>query len=131
MRLFRSAPLVLALATATALPSVACADGARLLGSTRLSQAENDKDVLRFAKCRRGIGAVQLRIARGQVEVEKVWVEFARGGRQSLEVRDRIAEGRASRWIDLRGGERCVTAVGIVGDTERSLDQARVEVWGR
>jgi hypothetical protein len=114
---------------ATSLP--VSADAARRLGHTRLTRVENDVDVLRFAPCRRGIGAVQLRVARGQVEVERLWVDFARGGREVLEVRDRIGEGRASRWIDLRGGERCIAAVGIVGDTERSRDQARVEVWGR
>jgi hypothetical protein len=46
-------------------------------------------------------------------------------------VKDRIGQGSHSRWIDLRGGERCVKAIGIIGDTELSLDQARVEVWGR
>ena len=101
------------------------------LGDTRLSRAENDTDVLRFAKCRRGINAVQLRIERGQVEVEKLWVTYARGGVDRLDVRDRIGQGKNSRWIDLRGGERCVKSVGIIGDTELSLDQARVEIWGR
>jgi hypothetical protein len=45
--------------------------------------------------------------------------------------RDRIGKGGHSRWIDLNGGERCLNAVGVIGDTELSRDQARVEVWGR
>jgi len=50
---------------------------------------------------------------------------------QSLTVRERIAQGGESRWIDLRGGERCIKAIGLIGDTERSRDQARVDVYGR
>jgi hypothetical protein len=124
--------LAVAVFAASALvPSTSQADGERLLGSTRLSKVENDRDVIRFQKCRRGIDAVQLRIERGQVEVEQLWVRYAKGGVDYLPVKDRIGEGRHSRWIDLRGGERCIKAIGIVGDTELSLDQARVEVWGR
>ena len=116
---------------ASAMPAVAGADAERLLGSTRLSKVENDTDVLRFAKCRRGINALQLRVARGQVEIEKLWVRYARGGVDHLEVRDRIGEGKQSRWVDLRGGERCIKAIGVIGDTELSLDQARIDIWGR
>ncbi len=107
------------------------ADPARLLGSTRLTKVENDVDVLAFKKCRRGIDSLQLRVYRGQVEVERVWVRYGNGEREELVVRDRIAQGGQTRWIDLRGGERCVQAIGVIGDTERSSDQARVEIWGR
>ena len=81
--------------------------------------------------CYGGIHAVQLRIGRGQVEIEKLWVRYAKGGIDYLPVQDRIGQGSHSRWIDLRGGERCVKEIGVIGDTELSLDQARVEVWGR
>jgi hypothetical protein len=109
----------------------AAADPARLLGSTRLAKAENDVDVLAFKKCRRGIDSLQLRVYRGQVEIERLWVRYGNGEREELVVRDRIAQGGQTRWIDLRGGERCVQAIGVIGDTERSSDQARVEIWGR
>lgn len=118
-------------ATAALVSSPAHADGERLLGSTRLSKIENDTDVIRFAKCRRGMHAVQLRVERGQIEVETLWVRYGRGGVDHLPVRHRIGAGSHSRWIDLRGGDRCIKAIGIVGDTDGSLDQARVEVWGR
>lgn len=122
--------LILAAALGT-LASPASADPARLLGSTHLTRAENDKDVIRFKQCRRGINAVQLRVRGGQVEVEKLWVRYAKGGTEQLEVRERIAQGGESRWIDLRGGERCIKAIGLIGDTELSRDQARVDVYGR
>jgi hypothetical protein len=101
------------------------------LGSTRLSLAENDIDVLRFRSCRNGIHAIQLRSSRGQVEIERLWVRYANGERDNLNVRDRISQGGATRWIDLRGGDRCVVEIGIVGDTELSRDRARVDIWGR
>lgn len=107
------------------------ADPARHLGSTHLSKAENDRDVIRFKQCRRGINAIQLRVRGGQVEIEKLWVRYAKGGSEQLEVGERIAQGGESRWIDLRAGERCVKAIGLIGDTELSGDQARVDVYGR
>jgi len=121
----------LALAAGSLAPAEAQADPPRLLGSTSLSRAENDKDVVSFTPCKRGINAIQLRVERGSVEIEKLWVRYAKGGVDRLPVRDRIVEGTESRWIDLRGGERCIKAVGVVGDTEVSRDQARVEIWGR
>ena len=48
-----------------------------------------------------------------------------------LSVRERIGQGSETRWIDLRGGKRCVVAIGGVGDTEGSFDQARVDIYGR
>jgi hypothetical protein len=114
----------------------ATADAARYervkhLGSTRLSLAENDVDVLRFRNCRNGIHAIQLHSSRGQVEIERLWVRYANGERDSLNIRDRISQGGTTRWIDLRGGDRCVVEIGIIGDTENSRDQARVDIWGR
>ena len=130
----KATPVAVALILAATLGSLASpvqADPAQLLGSTHLSRAENDKDVIRFKQCRRGINAVQLRVRGGQVEVEKLWVRYAKGGSEQLDVRERIAQGGESRWIDLRGGERCIKAIGLIGDTELSRDQARVDVYGR
>ena len=114
----------------------ATADAARYdravrLGSTKLSHIENDKDVLRFRNCRNGVSAIQLRVSRGKVEIEKLWVRYENGNRDYLDVRDRISKGGATRWIDLQGGRRCIQELGIIGDTERSMDRARVDIWAR
>ena len=114
----------------------ATADAARYnksvhLGSTRLSHAENDRDVLRFRSCRNTVHAIQLRTSRGNVEIEKLWVRYGNGERDYLNVRDRISKGGSTRWIDLRGGNRCIKEIGIIGETERSRDQARVDIWAR
>jgi hypothetical protein len=105
----------------------------RHLGSTRLSKAENDVDVLRMPPCREKgrVSEVKLKVQKGSVEIEKLWVKFKNGEIDHLEVRERIREGGESRWIDLKGGKRCVAAIGIIGDTEGSRDQARVDFFGR
>jgi hypothetical protein len=127
-------PAVLACSAALALamaPAPVVADAARLLGSTTLTRAENDTDVLNFRTCRSGVNALQIRVNRGQVEIERLWVRYQNGEREDLEVRERIPPRGQSRWIDLRGGERCISAIGVTGDTERSRDRARVNIWGR
>jgi Protein of unknown function (DUF2541) len=111
------------------LSGTAMADS-RHLGSTRLSHQENDTDVVRTG-CKPRINAIKLEAKRGQVEIEALWVRYRNGESERLEVRDRIAKGGETRWIDLRGGKRCVVAVGVIGDTELSLDQARVDIYGR
>jgi Protein of unknown function (DUF2541) len=107
------------------------ADEARLLGSTKLSKKENDVDVLAFKPCRAGVDSVKIRIRQGNAEIEALWVRFANGERDSLSVRQRISKGGESRWIDVKGGERCVVAIGVIGDTEGSRRQARVDLYGR
>ena len=106
-------------------------DRAYRIGSTRLSLIENDKDVVRFRNCRDGIRAIQLRVYKGRVEIERLWVRYGNGERDTLNVNDHIAKGGATRWIDLEGGRRCIKEIGIIGDTERSTDRARVEIWAR
>jgi hypothetical protein len=103
----------------------------QFLGSARLSHRENDRNVLSFGRCRDGVDAIRLHVERGNAEIETVWVRFANGGVDRLKVRDRIGDGRSSRWIDLRGRDRCVQSIGIIGDTESSFDRARVEIWAR
>ena len=129
MRMSRTIALFAA-TLALAAPALAAE---RHLGATRLSKAENDTDVIRMPPCREKgrISEVKMKVHRGTVEVEKLWVRFKNGEVDHLEVRERIPEGGETRWIDLKGGKRCIAAIGIIGDTEKSVDQARVDFWGR
>jgi hypothetical protein len=120
----------LATAIVAGLAFIVQADDARHLGSTRLSHAENDADVIR-TDCTPPVRAIKIRAARGNIEVQSLWVRYGNGERDRLDVRQRLNEGSESRWIDLRGSERCVKEVGIIGDTEGSFDRARVDVFGR
>jgi hypothetical protein len=125
-------PVSRALATSilAGLAFIAQADDVRHLGSTRLSHAENETDVIR-TDCTPPVRAIKIRAARGAIEIQLLWVRYGNGERDRLEVRERLAEGSETRWIDLRGSERCVKEIGIIGDTEESLDRARVDVFGR
>lgn len=114
-----------------ALPDAAEARGkSRLLGATRLAHHENDLDIVRTA-CVPRVQAIKLKAKRGQVEIERLWVRYGDGTTDFLNVRERIGKGGETRWIDLAGGKRCVTEVGVIGDTELSRDRARVDIFGR
>ena len=113
---------------------VVTADAVRRLGSTHLAKHEKDVDVIKLPPCRRRaarIEAVKVRAVHGQAEIESLWVKFQDGTKQSLPVRQRLGQGEESRWIDLKGGERCVREIGVVGDTELSYDQTRIDFYGR
>jgi Protein of unknown function (DUF2541) len=107
------------------------AASAQLLGSTRLTKLENDRDVLRFSTCRGGIRALQIAVRGGNAELERVRVHYRNGGHEDLELRQRIAKGGQSRWIDLNGGDRCIEAIAVIGDTENSRKQANIKIFGR
>jgi len=114
---------------------IVTADQARRLGSTHLAKHEKDVDVIKLPPCgRRGRGrvhAVKVRAVHGQAEIESLWVRFQDGTTQSLPVRQRLSKGEETRWVDLAGGERCVREIGVVGDTELSYDQTRIDFFGR
>lgn len=124
---------VVLLSATLGLASSGTADAAgksRLLGSTRLAHHENDLDIVR-TQCAPRVHAIKLKAKRGQVEIEDLWVRYGDGTTDRLVVRERIGKGGETRWIDLAGGKRCVVEVGVIGDTERSRDRARVDIFGR
>jgi hypothetical protein len=123
-------PLLFAALTAGAAGTVQADDRVRLLGTTRLSHQESDRDMI-DVNCRPRVGAIKLRAAKGSAEIEHIWVRYGNGQRDTLRVRDYLRKGSETRWIDLQGGRRCVVAVGVIGDTENSRRQARIEVYGR
>ncbi len=127
MNVQRCVPLILAALLAAPFGAQA---RERLLGTTRLAHHENDVDVISVA-CKPRVQAIMVRAARGSAEIEHLWVRYGNGDRENLTVRSRIAEGAQTRWIDLAGGKRCVVAVGVVGDTELSIDQTRLDVFAR
>ena len=114
----------------TVLISDVVAEEGRLLGQTRLTRREHDVDFINFAACE-NVAAIKLHALRGSAEIELLAVKYGNGAVDRLTVRQRIAQGSETRWIDLRGARRCVRGVKIVGDTELSLDQTLIQVWGK
>ncbi|MGQ0569915.1 MAG: DUF2541 family protein, partial [Armatimonadota bacterium] len=103
---------------------------ARLLGQTRLAFHENDLDHLRLDPCA-NLVAIKLRAVRGAAEINLLTVKYRNGEVDRLPARHRIPEGGETRWIDLRGGRRCVASITVMGDTERSADRTISQFWGR
>jgi hypothetical protein len=110
--------------------TLACAgnDHNRVIGSTLLAKAEGDRDVLEFSKCRADVSKIKLKVRRSNAEIETVVVRFANGEVEHVSVRQRFARGSESRWIDMPGYERCIRSITIVGDSEGSRKQAKIEV---
>jgi Protein of unknown function (DUF2541) len=125
IRSFAIAVLALTLTTS------AFAAGSKLLGATLLTRQENDVDVLRFASCRNGIAQLKLHIRRADAEIEAIVVHFANGEISRLSLRQRFKKGAESRWVDLPGGDRCISKIKLVGDSEGSRRQAKVEIYAR
>ena len=115
----------------TALVLAACAsapaladDRIRLLGVAQLGHREGDIEML-DVQCRPRVSAIKLRAARGDAELQRVFVTYGNGERDSLPVRQYLNRGQETRWIDLVGRRRCVTEIGIIGDSENGWREAR------
>lgn len=129
MRL-RALALLAVICLSTIFVVEALANEGRLLGQTRLSRRENDLDILPLNPCQ-NLRGIKLKAYRGSAEIEFLAVQYGNNTRDRLPVRHRLAQGAETAWIDLRGGVRCVKAIAVMGDTERSLDQTVIQFWGR
>jgi hypothetical protein len=96
----------------------------RLLGVAQLGHREGDLEML-DVQCRPRVSAIKLRATRGTAELQRVFVTYGNGERDSLPVRQYLDRGQETRWIDLVGRRRCVTEIGIIGDSERGWREAR------
>lgn len=114
---------VLVLAACAAAPAMAD-NRVRTLGVTQLGHREGDLQML-DVQCRPRVASIKLRASRGSAELERVFVTYGNGERESLPVRRYLDRGQETRWLDLTGRRRCVTAIGIIGDSERGWNDAR------
>ena len=108
------------------------AEDARLLGQTRLSYGEKDLDVLVVpGKCPT-LSAVKIRAAQGSADIESLAVRYGNDAWDRLSLRENFRQGSESRWIDLHGGQRCVTGIAVFGDTKnRSSNPAVVQIFAK
>lgn len=92
------------------------------MGETRLDQRQ-DLDVINtLGNCpsrnNRPIYALKLRVSNERANIDRLIVEYGNGHYDELWVREDFAAGSSSRWIDLKGGARCVERIIISGDSE-------------
>lgn len=105
-----------------------------LLGKTQLSYRENDRDIIRLGACppNRRINSLKVAVTRGDADIRLLRVRFGNNQTEELWVRSRLNQGSETRWIDLNGNKRCVTAILVVGDTVKSSPRpATLQVYGR
>lgn len=112
------------------------AQAARLikLGQTQLDY-RSDMDFVRMPTHCNGffnkrVDRLMLVVRRNDANIDYLAVQYGNGVIDRLPVRERFRQGSTSRWIDLRGGERCVKAVALIGDTQGPGPKAVVEFYG-
>lgn len=98
-----------------------------------------DVDVIRLPNCRtmrnRPVSQLKLKVKQYPVEIDRLVIQFQNGGMEELYVRNHFPRGGESRWMDLRGGKRCLKKIVVYGDTDTwrraPLKQSKVHFYGR
>lgn len=99
------------------------------LGQATVS-GSRDRDRIGIGRNEGRFQSIQLRVAGGPVDFQRVVVNYANGESEELEVRERIPAGGQTRSIDLRGGERSINSVDLLYSGGR-WREARVSLFGR
>jgi hypothetical protein len=84
-----------------------------LLGQTTVN-GKSDRDVIGIGRSEGKFQSIQLRVAGAPVEFQRVVLHYANGGKEEVELRNRIPAGGQTRAIDLRGNDRAISSVEFV-----------------
>lgn len=116
--------------------SASQADAARVvkLGQTQLSYGTDYDFVNVNGTCHgprnKRVERILLQIRKNDADIDYIAVQYGNGVVDRLSVREYFRQGSSSRWIDLRGGERCVKGIAIIGETLGFGPKALVEIFG-
>jgi hypothetical protein len=80
------------------------------LGQTTVN-GQSDHDRIGIGRAEGKFQSIQLRVTGAPVEFQRVMVNFANGGSEVVELRNRIPVGGQTRAIDLRGNDRAISSV--------------------
>jgi hypothetical protein len=75
--------------------------------------------------------AIRICVEREALRMRDLKVNFANGGTQDVQVRQRFAPGSCTRVIDLKGQRRNITSVAMYYDKARRGPPAIVKVYAR
>jgi len=115
---------------------VAFAESANAQGGVFLGSQEvldkADRDKMDVGASRGTFDRVQFRVGNRAVDFKKVVVHYENGGKEELDVRDRIPAGGQTRWIDLKGNDRRIKSIEFWydADTKRRGVRSRVSAFG-
>jgi hypothetical protein len=109
----------------------------RLLGAAVLTGIP-DRDIINVpgicpSPAHPMIRSLKVTVRKHAAQIDQLDVRYGNGIWEPLDVRQHFAPETSSRWIDLRGDNRCVDAIKIVGRAD-GMNHDRdtlVEVWGR
>lgn len=128
------APVFLALSAigiSQSVPAV-MAQKNQYLGQTRLSPRETNLEYLRFPICQTPpLKEIKLVAKKGVAQIDRLVVQYGNNQIEKLQVRNNLNVGMESRWIDLKGGKRCVKAIALVGTSERVKRNSVIQFYGR
>jgi hypothetical protein len=91
-----------------------------------------DHDVIHFGNWKDDVRQIKLKVTDGPLRMYNMKIHFDNGTVQSVELRNRFAQGSESRVIDMEGGLRHLTKIEFWYETKGFLrGKSRIAVWGR
>jgi len=91
-----------------------------------------DKDEIMVTASEGRFSAVQIRVKRAPINMQRMVIHFGDGEEQTVELKDNFRAGGESRIIDLEGKKRVIRKVSFWYDTKGFGDhKAIVQLWGR
>ena len=93
---------------------------------------KTDKDEIMVTASEGRFSAVQIRVRRAPINMQRMVIHFGDGEEQTVELKDNFKAGGESRIIDLEGKKRVIRKVSFWYDTKGFGEQkAIVQLWGR
>ena len=122
----------------SALPASASVKSGVKLGQVHLADVK-DRDTIVLPHCRvssnKKISKIGFRVTKYAAEIDHMKLVFHNGEKQTLNVKDHFSRNSTSRWIDLKGDNRCIAKIVVKGDTDTVLrrpgKQAKVAFFGK
>ncbi|MEQ1876605.1 MAG: hypothetical protein ABL958_08160 [Bdellovibrionia bacterium] len=102
------------------------------LGITRSQVQLNTRTCAQNARGR--VEAIRFHVVNAGAEIDSIMVQFGNGQWDSFNLGHRhFRPGQSSQWLNLRGNDRCVRRIVIVGDTDNEFffTRAVVRLWAR
>lgn len=91
-----------------------------------------DHDVIHFGNWKDDVRQIKLKVTDGPLRMYTMKIHFDNGSIQSVELRNRFAQGSESRVIDLEGGLRHLSKIEFWYETKGFRNgRSRIAVWGR
>ncbi|MFQ5448041.1 MAG: hypothetical protein ACE5FF_14030 [Saprospiraceae bacterium] len=101
------------------------------LGQRKVNYALDRDEIMVTAREGR-FTALKFKVRKGGINMHKMVVHYRNGGKQEIELRNRIPAGGESRVINLKGNKRIITKVVFWYDTKNfSMRRGTLELWGR